>query len=291
MTETVTDPICGMTIDPDGAVASEKHAGRVRPVLRRLAWLVVLAVAVTACGDGSSDEVASFQEIATAGPSVEPDPSGTAAVLSVETSIDAVCAVSYGIGEPVGRIATDREMNPEGHSLHRVVLSGLEPDTEYSYRLQGVGSDGRLYRSDVFTFRTPEASTSAPGRDLTVGATVVEASSEFSSSFAGTNALDGDLGTEWSSRGDGDDAFITIDLGQEEEVGAVVFRTREMSDGTATTETFTVTVDDGETFGPFPAGAAVAVDFRGRLLRFDVARSTGGNTGAVEIELYGKPPG
>jgi hypothetical protein len=150
MTETVTDPICGMTIDPDGAVASEKHAGRVRPVLRSLAWLVVLAVAVTACGDGSSDEVASFQEIATAGPSVEPDPSGTAAVLSVETSIDAVCAVSYGIGEPVGRIATDREMNPEGHSLHRVVLSGLEPDTEYSYRLQGVGSDGRLYRSDVF---------------------------------------------------------------------------------------------------------------------------------------------
>ena len=253
---------------------------------------VVLAMGAAACGGASSEPVTPFEEIAVSGPEIELDPSGTAAVLTVETSIDAICAVSYGVGEPAGSIATDREMEPEGHSDHRVILSGLKPDTNYTYRLQGVGADGRLYRSDVFTFRTPEASESVLGTNLAQGATVIEVSSEFSSSFAAANAVDGDLGTEWSTRGDGDDAFITIDLGQETDVAAVGFRTREMSDGTAITRTFTVTVDGIDTFGPLTGGSdPVEVDFRGRILRFDVAESTGGNTGAVEVEVYGADGG
>lgn len=250
--------------------------------------VVVLATVSAACGGAFSEPVARFEEIAVSGPEIEVDPSGTVAVLTVETSIDAICAVSYGEGEPAGSIATDREMEPEGHSEHRAILSGLKPDTEYSYRLQGVGTDGRLYQSEVFTFRTPEVSESALGPNLAKGGTVIEVSSEFSSSFAAANAVDGDLGTEWSSRGDGDDAFITIDLGQETEVAAVAFRTREMSDGTAITSSFTITVDGVDTYGPFPAGPdPVEVSFRGQTLRFDVAESTGGNTGAVEIEVYG----
>lgn len=254
-------------------------------------WLFAasaLTVLMSACGGSSSEEVFPFEEIAIAGPDVEVDPSGTAAHLTVETSIDAVCAVSYGTSGPQGNIATDREMDPEGHSEHRVVLSGLEPNTEYQYRLQGVGSDGRLYRSEVFTFITPEATETGRGPNLAEEASVVEASSEFSDAFAATNAIDGDLGTEWSSRGDGDDAFITIDLGTVREVAAVAFRTREMSDGTAITRTFTVTVDGGEPLGPFEAGAEpIDVTFEGREIRFDVAESTGGNTGAVEVEVYG----
>lgn len=257
-----------------------------------VALVLALVVVSSACGTASPGDVASFESIAVAGPDIETDASGTAAVLTVETSIDAVCAVSYGVEEPVGSIATDREMDPEGHSEHRVVLSGLAPDTEYSYRLQGVGSDGRLYRSDVFTFRTPEASPSAYGQNLALHAPVVEVSSEFSSSFAASNAFDGDLGTEWSSRGDGDDAFVTVDLGEEFDVTAVAFRTRQMSDGSAITRTFTVTVDDGETFGPFAAGPdTIDVAFRGRVLRFDVVESTGGNTGAVEVEVYERGAG
>ncbi len=257
---------------------------------RSFATLVIgLSLLIAACADTESEtEIAPFEEIVVSGPNVDADPSGTAAVLTVETSIDAICAVSYGEGDPVGAIATDREMDPEGHSEHRVVLSGLDPDTEYEYRLQGVGSDGRLYRSDVFTFRTPAAAESGFGSNLALEATVAEVSSEFSDTFSAANAIDGDLGTEWSSRGDGDNAYITIDLGSETEVGAVVFRTREMSDGSAITRLFAVTVDDGETFGPFPVGIEpIPVDFTGTVLRFDVAESTGGNTGAVEIEVYG----
>lgn len=61
-----------------------------------------------------------------------------------------------------------------------------------------------------------------------------------------------------------------------------------MSDVTAITRSFTVTVDYGETLGPCPAGSEpVDVRFRGQVLRFDAAESTGGNSGAVEIEVYG----
>ena len=67
-----------------------------------------------------------------------------------------------------------------------------------------------------------------------------------------------------------------------------------MADGTAITTTYTVTVDDGRSAGPF-AAATVAepdvapLDAVGRRLRFDVDASTGGNVGAVEIRVYGTP--
>lgn len=252
------------------------------------AGMVCTALIVVACSGGAEDSgVASFEDIAVAGPDVEVDQSGTSVVLTVETSIDAICAVAYGVGEPQGSIATDREMEADGHRQHRVVLAGLRPDTEYAYRIQGVGVDGRLYRSEVFTFRTAPAGVSSLASNLALGATVAEVSSEFSAAFAASNAIDGDPSTEWSSRGDGDDAWITIDLGAETQVGAVAFRTREMSDGTAITATFTVTVDREETFGPFPVGPdPVEASFSGRVVRFDVVDSTGGNTGAVEVELY-----
>lgn len=260
--------------------------------LRTVGIAVALTVLLASCGGSSAEEVAPFAEIAVAGPDIKSDPSGTSAVLTVETSIDAICAVAYGVGQPVGSIATDREMEPEGHEEHRVVLSGLEPDTEYSYRLQGVGSDGRLYRSEVFAFRTPEATSSPFGPNLALVATVAGVSSEFSDSFGAGNALDGDLGTEWSSAGDGDEASITIDMGRDTDVTAVAFRTREMTDGSAITASFTLTVDDGAVLGPFEAGPdPIEVDLTGRLLRFDVAESTGGNTGAAEIEVYGRESG
>lgn len=260
-----------------------------RPI-RQLGLTLAVILVAASCAGAATDDVAPFEDIAVAGPVVVSDLSGTAAVLTVETSIDAVCAVAYGEDAPMGNIATDREMESGGHSEHRVVVSGLQPDTEYQYRLQGVGADGRLYRSEIFSFTTPEASASDLRPNLAVGAAVVDVSSEFSESFRAGNAVDGDLGTEWSSRGDGDEAYITIDLGASAEVRAVAFRTREMSDGTAITRTFTVTVDDGEALGPFPAGAnPTEVSFTGKVLRFDVDESTGGNTGAVEIEVFGAP--
>ena len=71
----------------------------------------------------------------------------------------------------------------------------------------------------------------------------------------------------------------------------VEFLTRRMLDGTATTEMYTITVDGGEMFGPFPAGSPAdpgfaAVEFSGQQIRFDVETSTGGNVGAVEVGVF-----
>ena len=167
--------------------------------------------------------------------------------------------------------------------------------------LNGITADGTLYRSEPTTFTipadggaAPATTTTVPGIDLAVGATVTDVSSEFGSNFAATNATDGSGTTEWSSRGDGDAAFITVDLGSTADVTGFAFITRSMADGTAITRTYTVTVDDGTIYGPFTAGTAAdqqvaPVETRGRRFRFDVDTSTGGNVGAVEIRVLGPP--
>ena len=60
------------------------------------------------------------------------------------------------------------------------------------------------------------------------------------------------------------------------------------SDGTATTETYTITVDGTDSYGPFPVGRT-DVAFTGSIIRFDVDTSSGGNTGATEIEVFVAP--
>jgi hypothetical protein len=256
----------------------------------KIAILGLIGVAVVACGgdDESTSDVFAFEEIAADGPTIEPDQSGRFVTLQVTTNIDAVCTVAYGETEDLGSLATDQDMGAGGHSDHEVVLGGLAPNTEYFYRLQGVGVDGRLYRSDLLTFRTPAASGAEPARNFALQADVTDVSSEFSETFAAEHAIDGDPSTEWSTQGDGDNAYIVLDLGRDVEVVAVGFHTRTMSDGTAETATFTVTVDNDETHGPYPVGLS-EITFTGRILRFDVEESTGGNTGATEIEVFAAP--
>ncbi len=259
--------------------------------------VVAVIAAVVLLGDDDDDSVAGgdvrdFAEIQASDVVITFDAAGSSAMLEVNTTVDAVCAIAYGPTGDYGFLATDTDMAGGGHDDHHPTMLGLEPDTTYFYRLQGIGPDGTLYVSEQMTFRTPAADdASGPARaNLAVGATIVDVSSEFSASFAAGNAVDGSLASEWSSRGDGDDAYITIDLGAETAATGVGFRTREMSDGTSITTSFTITVDGSETFGPFEAGPGLAVAdvaFTGRTIRFDVETSTGGNTGAVEIEVYG----
>jgi hypothetical protein len=262
---------------------------------RRLLIVVLFGLALVGCSTGQSEDdgIGDFSEIAESDPVIDLDPSGTAATLRVTTTLDAVCAVAYGVDGPFGSIATDQDMGGgSGHSDHRPVMTGLLPATTYQYRLQGLAADGKIYRSEVLTFTTPAAQPAgALGPNVAVGAAVTEVSSEFSSEFAASNAVDGDLATEWSSQGDGDDAFITIDLGELVSVTAVGFRTRTMSDGSATTDTFTVEVD-GISYGPFPAGATPSeAAFRGRVLTYRVDSSSGGNTGAIQVEAYSRTGG
>lgn len=238
-----------------------------------------------------SGQIADLNEIIVGNVTIEvDDATGTATVL-LTTSIDVVCAVSYGPTPELGFLATDTDMAGTGHSDHHPLLVGLEPDTTYSYRLSAIADDGTLYRSELMTFSTGAgAQVALPGPNVAVEATVIDVSSEFSAAFGASLAIDGDLGTEWSTAGDGDGAYITLDLGGPTEVTGVGFRTRSMTDGTSITLTFTVTVDDGEPQGPFAADLGLAVvplEFTGRIVRFDVETSTGGNTGAIEIEVYG----
>lgn len=258
----------------------------IRPSLAALAAALLL---VAACGQPTTDdaEVRSFEDIAVGAVDITFAPDGRSGLLHVETSVDAVCAVVYGETDAFGSISTDDDMAGGAHDDHNARLVGLQPDTEYRYRLQGVDADGTLYQSETMTFRTPQAAPEE-GPDALLP-TSVAASSEFSASFAATNAIDGDLGTEWSSRGDGDGAWIELDMGEVVDVDAVAFMTRSMGDGSSITQTFTVTVDGGEVHGPFEAFdllQPVEVSLSGRRFRFDVESSTGGNTGAVEVAVY-----
>ncbi|MGY2064468.1 discoidin domain-containing protein [Blastococcus sp. SYSU DS0619] len=265
------------------------------PFPRRLLLVTAAVVVLTGCAGpaaptSAGPEVLAAEQVFVEAPVVVPDPSGTSATLQVSTSIDMACAVVFGRGGSVGEgIATDADMGGGAHAEHRAVMRGLEPDTEYSYRVQGSGADGSLYRSELMSFRTPPAEPDAvPGAEAVVGAEVVDVSSEFSDAYAAANAVDGDLGTEWSSDGDGDDASVTLDLGRPVDVVGVTLRSRSMSDGSAVIETFTVTADDGQTHGPFAAGTAVVVNetaFTGQVLRIDAVKTSGGNTGAAEIEF------
>ena len=245
-----------------------------------IALMLVLGVMAYA----SAADVRDFEDIAASDVVVTPDPSGLAAILEVDTSIDVACSVVYGTDESFGLIAVDSDMDGGAHADHHPVMGGLEPETTYLYRLQGTAPDGTLYVSEVMSFDTPAA---AEGPDnLALGATITGVSSEWSDAFTAENAFDGDPTTEWSTAGDGDDAWVEIDLGAPQAIGDVIFRTRSMSDGSATTASYTVTAD-GVTYGPFsadePFGELQDTGVNAQLLRFDVEDSTGGNTGAIEI--------
>ncbi len=257
----------------------------------RLAVIGALVFFMAGCTTQDSiSEVRPFAEVQASPVTIEFSPAATSAVLRVDTSLDMVCAVAYGSTMDLGLLATDDDMAGGAHANHGPTLRGLEPDTEYFYRLQGVAPDGGLYQSDVLTFVTPAAAESAAtGLVAVTGARVVQVSSEFSSDFSADNAVDGDAVTEWSSSGDGDDAYIVIEFDSEVNAQAVEFVTRSMGDGSATAEAFTITVDDVETYGPFSTNTAAEVTFTGTTVRFDVDSSTGGNTGAVEVSVYVQP--
>ncbi|GMR02367.1 MAG: hypothetical protein BMS9Abin20_0701 [Acidimicrobiia bacterium] len=275
---------------------------RRRSRLAFLALFAAVALVAAACSSASTDSgVRDFSEIQSSDFEFTVDANGVAR-MAVTTNIEAVCSIAWGETDELGTIGTDLDMAGGAHNKHEVILVGAEPGKTYSFRVQGATADGTLYQSPISTFTLPEAPTGGDGMggddgmadhgaNLAQGAAVLEVSSVFSASWSGENAVDGDMSTEWATKGSGDDAFIEIDLGSPREIEGVEFITRTMSDGTATTTEYTVTVDGGETFGPFTAGDPsdnrfAEAEFTGRVLRFDVAASTGGNTGAIEVRAF-----
>jgi quercetin dioxygenase-like cupin family protein len=127
------------------------------------------------------------------------------------------------------------------------------------------------------------------------GARVVGVSSNFGggpneSPFGADNAIDGDPATEWSSDGDGDDAWIELELDRSYRVVALSVHTRTMGES-AQVSSFSVLADEGIELGPFELPGAdrpyqFPVDVEARRLRFEVVSSSGGNTGFVDLGVF-----
>ena len=269
-----------------------------------LALAVGLALVGAACGGraddpGTARAVRPFSEVQEGDLTFEADPSDPRrGIFRVTTTEPMICAIVWGEDGSLGRFNNSLAMNGTGIEQHDVVLPDVEPGREYRFLVQGTTADGTLHRSELSTFTIEGGGVPAPtppdvevGEELSLGATVLEASSSFSGDFGAANAVDGDGATEWSTNGDGDGGFITLDLGQQAQIGAVEFVTRSMADGSAITDTFTLSVDGRPPLGPFPAGTPARrriaeVAASGRELRFDVETSTGGNVGAIEVRVY-----
>ncbi len=223
---------------------------------------------------------------------------GTAS-LPIRTTVPVACTVSYGTDESLGNLSLDQDMAGGTHSDHSPILSGLEPETTYFFRVQGLDDQGTLYISDMMTFTTPPLDTSANENLASAenGAEIIGVSSAFGdaavdATWGAGMAFDGSPNTEWSSAGDGDDAWVEVQLARRATIDSVEFQTRSMSDGSAIANQFTIVTDSGEMFGPYdlpdanqPHQFDVAIE--AETLRFNLMNTTGGNTGAVEIAVYG----
>lgn len=274
--------------------ARPRHARTMHPIARLPSVLIAtLLLATTAAQPLLSLPVEDVVD----GPIAMSEVTATSATLRVTTAGDLACLVVFGEDERFGQLALDADMGGGAHREHRVLLRGLEPDTEYAYRLQGSDPSGNFYASEVLRFRTLPAEAGASlGVDVATaeaGATIVAASSEYGGGFAAANAIDGDPRSEWSSRGDGDAAFVTVRLREPVEVTGFGLWTRTMGTS-AQIERFEVVNELGEVFGPFDVpDAASAYDFaasgRGQEFTFRVLASSGGNTGVVELSVYARP--
>jgi hypothetical protein len=266
---------------------------------------IALVLLIAACGDDddSAAEVRPFEEVQATEFVFELDANNPSrGIFRVDTTEPMICAIVWGETERLGRFNNSLNMNGTGIIEHNVFLPDATGGETYYFRVQGSTVDGTLYQTELATFTLPDppAASGQPadegdvGPDLRDGASVVDISSEFSDFWGGANVLDGDMSTEWSTAGDGDDAYITIDLGEMREIGAFELVTRSMADGSATILAYTVVLEDGTRLGPFEAGTPAQPALQrelleGRTLRFEVAASTGGNTGAIEIKLFGPP--
>ena len=266
---------------------------------RMLALGVAVTILAGACGSSDdNDAVRPFSEVQATEITFENDPTFPGrGIFRVDTTEPMICAIVWGETEALGRFNNSLDMNGTGIIEHNVFLPDAASETTYFYRVQGTTADGTLYQSEVMTFTLPASAADdgdameSHGENLALGASIAEVSSEFSDSWTAGNAIDDDLATEWSSGGDGDDAFITIDLGASKSVAGVEFLTRTMANGTATANTFWVVVDDGDRLGPFEAGNPAdpkftPIEFTGQVLRFEIDTSTGGNTGAIEVRVF-----
>jgi len=280
--------------------------------MRWWSWAPVAGLLAVACGDSTSHHRTEgstgadgiffnlgFESIG-----------ATEAVLSFDTTLETTCEAELSEdGEAFDERFTDPSMDPDDpyDFAHRVPLTGLRAETTYWVRALAEDPDGEQYLSAPLRFTT---AAEAPGdggsgieqmRNVALvseGAVVTDVSSIFGGSdFDGTwgihKAMDGSEESAWSTRGDGDDAYAVLDLGTRHPIRRFGFRSREMADGSSIVRSIQLTLDDETVVGPLPTpdpGTLYRFDFdpplETRVVRLDAVETTGGNTGAREIQLW-----
>jgi len=184
---------------------------------------------------------------------------------------------------------------------HEVPLEDLAPNT--AYFVTGFVTDpaDNTFTSPVIEFTT-EAGAAVDDlvnvAALSRGSTVSAVSSNFGggandSTWGANNAFDDQMATEWSSNGDGDDAYIEVDLGTSTSFAVVGFRSRKMVDGTSIIEKFQLVLDDTTTLGPFDSpdpDVRYVFELDGvtsaRTIRLEALETSGGNAGIKELQLF-----
>ncbi|HVU04305.1 MAG TPA: discoidin domain-containing protein [Polyangiaceae bacterium] len=229
--------------------------------------------------------------------------SATRAVVRFDTSRPATCFVDFGVSpDALDAHATNPDMRDDTLVLvHEVPLEDLVPATTYWFRATATDATGSTHASNVVPFTTT-GSTDAASREnvalSSAGTTIAGKSSNYSGAgddepFGALKAIDGSMATEWSSDGDGDDAWIELELGQVRSLAAFGFRSRSMSDGTSIVTAVELVLDGTTRLGPYATDDPertyvfeLPADTTARRARLEVSRSTGGNTGAREIQLF-----
>ncbi len=225
------------------------------------------------------------------------------ATVSFATTRPTLASIAFGPSRDYGRSVRGPETSP--FTGHRVDLLALESNTDYHAQAVLIDERANVFRTSDMTFATSEASGTADeavGENvalLSKGASIHDVSSNWQESgldgsFGANNAIDGDPSTEWSSDGDGDDAWVEIQLDDKHEVVGVGFWTRTMT-SSAQIFQFRVLTDAGTELGTFELPDAKDLyqfeipSTTTDMLRFEVADSSGGNTGARSIEIYRAP--
>jgi hypothetical protein len=271
----------------------------------RYAWFLVAGAALLAGVGVLTTRASPIRPLARlpggiiAGPAVE-SINDASAVIALRTASPAFCQVNYG---PTPQYGQMRRMMMSGPmTAHRILLPGLQPDTVYHFRLTAVDVQAQIYQSADLTFKTLHAASGRPkGRNvasITAGARVVRVSSNYggegnASTYGANHAFDGDPSSEWSSNGDGDKAWVDIELATSYRLIAIGFWTRTMG-ASAQIQQFEVIADGKRKLGPFTLSDAASIqyfpiDVTAKRLRFNVLKSSGGNTGAVGIEALTAP--
>jgi hypothetical protein len=228
------------------------------------------------------------------------------AVARFETSIPTSCEADYGLADDALDLTTTDPDMVEGQLLetHQVPFEDLAAGTTYFWRARVEDGDGTITLSEVLSFETTAADTTAPAmQNFSMTGSVANVSSNFGggdddSSWGANNAIDGQMSTEWATNGDGDDAMLEIDLGSAKDLTHFAFRSRKMTDGTSIIESVQLRFDGGDTVGPFDTPDPdlrylfeLEAPVTAQMVTIEAVTTTGGNTGAREIELLGQTSG